>query len=95
MADIINVNYDDGINYDEALIIAKNYLLTTQDEPCRSLANKYNIGDPVYTNTIYKNDYDVIRFDKLGFNIIGNAPLYVNVNYKTGEAVCGGTKAQK
>lgn len=95
VADIVNVNNSDGVNIEEALIIAKYYLLTTLDEPCHSIAGNYNIGNPIYTNKTYKNDYDVIMFEKLGLNFIGDTSLYVNVNYKTGEAICGGTKMQK
>jgi len=93
--DMTTINYSDGISDLEAKYISQYYLLTTNEEPCESLAKAYDIGTPyrkLVKNETANTEHYYIGFLKYGWFVVKpNAPwLRVLVDAKTGKITCIG-----
>lgn len=89
------INYSDGISDLEAKYISQYYLLTTNEEPCKSLAKDYDIGTPyrkLVKNTSTNTEHYYMGFLKYGWFVVkpGAPWLRVLVDAKTGKVTCIG-----
>lgn len=89
------INYSDGISDLEAKYISQYFLLTTNEEPCKSLAKVYDIGTPyrkLVKNESTNTEHYYMGFLKYGWFVVKpNAPwLRVLVDAKTGKVTCIG-----
>ena len=94
---LAQVNYSDGIDKHEAIIIAQHYLLTTADEPCKSALSKLDIGDPYTCGGWSEGEKKYgkhVCFDWKSWNIFTD-PMFIKVSTQTGEAKCSGPHVLK
>ncbi len=88
------INYSDGISDLEAKYISQHYLLTSNEEPCKSLAKVYDIGTQYrkLVKDVNGAEHFYMGFLKYGWFVVKpNAPwLRLLVDAKTGKVTCIG-----
>lgn len=89
------INYSDGIDDLEAKSISQYYLMTTNEEPCKSLAKIYDVGTPyrkLVKNETANTEHYYMGFLKYGWFVLKpDAPwLRLLIDTKTGKVTCIG-----